>query len=415
MLDAAMEAFVKQLSPQSVASARSRRALASPRVVNIADLRGSARARLPKIVFDYLDGGAEDEVTLRENERAFGEVTFRPRLPVAEYRCDMRARVLSSDISFPALLAPVGYSRLMHAGGEVAASRAAGAAGTIYILSTISGYKLEDVKAASSGPVWYQLYLLGGREAGEAVIERARVAGFSALVVTIDTPVAGMRERDFRNGMKELLGPNLLAKIPFLPQLLSHPRWLASFLLDGGVPNLPNVVIPGQGPMPLIDVGAALARTAVTWKDLEWIRKAWPGPIVIKGVLTSEDAKRAVDEGAAAVSVSNHGGRQLDGAPASLRALPEIVAAVNGRAEVLMDGGVRRGSDIVKAICLGARAVLVGRAYAYGLAAAGGAGVARALEILRADLERTLRLLGCPSVTALDRSYVNVSPNWPAG
>src|SRR5713226_7103434 len=386
--------------------------VASPRVVNIEDLRTLARARLPKIVFDYLDGGAEDEVTLQENQRAFNAVTFRPRLAVPTYQCDLRTRVLGSEVSFPALLAPVGYSRLMHAAGEVAASRAAGAAGTIYILSTISGHPLEDVKAASSGPVWFQLYLLGGREAGEDVIERARAACYSALVVTIDTAVAGMRERDFRNGMKELLGPKLLVKIPFLPQLLARPRWLASFLRDGRVATLPNIVIPGQGPMPLIDVGAALARTAITWKDLEWIRKAWPGPIVIKGVLTAEDAKRAVDEGAAVVSVSNHGGRQLDGAPASLRVLPEIVAAVNGRAEVLMDGGVRRGGDVVKALCLGARAVLVGRAYAYGLAAAGEAGVARALDILRADVERTVTLLGCPSVAALDRSYVEVPAHW---
>jgi L-lactate dehydrogenase (cytochrome) len=296
----------------------------------------------------------------------------------------------------------------MHPGGEVTAARAAGAAGTIYILSTISGHRLEDVKAASSGPVWYQLYLTGGREAAEAAIERARVVGFSALVVTIDTPVAGMRERDFRNGTKELLSDNLMAKVPFLPQLLTRPAWLSSFLLDGGVPKLPNIVIPGRGSMSLIDASAALA-SAVTWEDLRWIRGIWPGPIIIKGVLTGDDARRAIDEGAAAVVVSNHGGRQLDGVPATLRALPEIVTAVNGRAEVLMDGGIRRGSDIIKAICLGARAVLVGRAYAYGLAAGGDAGVARALEILRADLERTLKLLGCTSISALDRSYVDVS------
>src|SRR5713101_1924179 len=303
------------------------RALASPRVVNIDDLRTLAWRRLPKVVFDYLDGGAEAEFTLRENQRAFQGVTFRPRNAVAIPECDQRVRVLGLDLAFPALLAPVGYSRMMHPGGEVAASRAAGAAGTVYILSTISGHRLEDVKAASSGPVWYQLYLVGGRETAEGAVERARLAGFSALVVTIDAPVAGMRERDFRNGMKELLGGSLLAKIPFLPQLLVRPGWLTEFLLDGGVPKLPNIVIPGQGPMPLIDVGAALARTAVTWEDLQWIRKVWPGPIVIKGVLTGEDARRAVDEGAVAVSVSNHGGRQLDGAPASLRALPEVVAA----------------------------------------------------------------------------------------
>ena len=390
------------------------RAVASPRVVNIEDFRPLARRRLPKAVFDYLDGGAEGEVTLRENCRAFHDVTFRPRHAVAVPHCDLRTRVLGFDLSFPALLAPVGYSRLMHPGGEVAAARAAGAAGTAYILSTISGHPLEDVKAASSGHVFYQLYLIGGRGAAEAAIERARVAGFSALVVTIDTPVSGMRERDFRNGMKELISGGPLEKLPFLPQVLARPGWLISFLLDGGLRPLPNVVIPGQGPMPLVDVTVALSRTTVTWEDLRWIHDLWRGPVVIKGVLTGDDAQRAIDEGAAAVVVSNHGGRQLDCVPAGLRALPEVVAAVNGRIEVLMDGGIRRGTDIVKALCLGARAVLCGRAYAYGLAAAGEAGVARALEILRTDVERTLKLLGCPSIAALDRSYVNVPSGWEA-
>ena len=268
------------------------------------------------------------------------------------------------------------------------------------------------MKAGSSGPVFYQLYLMGGREASEASIERARAAGFSALIVTIDTAVAGMRERDFRNGMKELVSGGLLAKAPFLAELLRHPGWLVGFLRDGGLRALPNVVIPGQGPMTLVDISAALARAAVTWADLRWIREHWRGPIVVKGVLTGDDARRAIDEGAAAVVVSNHGGRQLDCVPASLRALPEVVEAVNGQVEVLMDGGIRRGTDIVKAICLGARAVLCGRAYAYGLAAAGEAGVVRAIEILRTDVERTLRLLGCPSITALDRSYVNVPKSW---
>lgn len=388
--------------------------MASPHVVSIEDFRPLAQRRVPKAVFDYLDGGAEGEVTLRENCRAFQDVTFRPRHAVAVPHCDLSTRVLGLDFGLPVLLAPVGYSRLMHPGGEVAAARAAGAAGTAYILSTISGHRLEDVKAASPGHVFYQLYLMGGRGAAEAAIERARGAGFSALVVTIDTAVSGMRERDFRNGMKELISGGLLAKIPFLPQVLSRPGWLLSFLLDGGLPSLPNVAIPGEGPMPLVDVNAALASSTVTWGDLQWIRELWRGPVVIKGVLTGDDARRAIDEGAAAVVVSNHGGRQLDCVPASLRALPEVVAAVNGRIEVLMDGGIRRGSDIVKAICLGARAVLCGRAYAYGLAAAGEAGVTRALEILRADIERTLKLLGCPSVSVLDRTYVNVPSSWQA-
>jgi isopentenyl diphosphate isomerase/L-lactate dehydrogenase-like FMN-dependent dehydrogenase len=394
-------------------TARSR-ALNSSQIVNIEDLRRLARQRVPKPVFDYLDGGAEGELTLAENCRVFRDVIFRPRGAVDIGACDLKTRVLGHEISFPVMLAPVGYSRLMHPDGEVAAAHAAGEAGTGYILSTISGHKLEDVKAASSGPVWYQLYLMGGREAAEGALERARLAGFSALVVTVDTPVAGMRERDPRNGLSDLVNPSLLAKIPYLPELLAHPGWLASFLMDGGMPKLENIVMPGQGPMPLVDIAAALAQAAVTWKDLRWIRELWSGPIVIKGILIGDDARRAVDEDAAAVVVSNHGGRQLDSVSSTLRALPEVVAAAGGRIEVLMDGGVRRGSDVVKALCLGARAVLVGRAYAYGLAAAGEPGVARAIKILHSGVERTLRLLGCPSASSLDRSYVETPSSWNA-
>jgi isopentenyl diphosphate isomerase/L-lactate dehydrogenase-like FMN-dependent dehydrogenase len=382
------------------------------KVVNIEDLRRLAHERLPNAVFDYLDGGAEAEQTLQENCRAFREVLFRPRGAVAVGDCDLKARVLEHELAFPAMLAPVGYSRLMHPEGEIAAARAAGEAGTGYILSTISGHRLEDVRAATKGPVWYQLYLLGGREAAENALDRARRAGFAALVITVDTPVAGMRERDPRNGMKELVGSSILAKIPYVPNILAHPGWLLGFLLDGGMPRLENIVIPGQGPMKLVDVTAALAEATVTWEDLKWIRQQWKGPIVVKGILIGEDGRRAVDEGAAAVVVSNHGGRQLDSVSPSLRALPEVVAAVRGQIPVLMDGGVRRGADIGKALCLGACAVLIGRAYAYGLAAAGPPGVARALQILRTDFERTLRLLGCPSASALDRSYVQTPLAW---
>jgi isopentenyl diphosphate isomerase/L-lactate dehydrogenase-like FMN-dependent dehydrogenase len=391
---------------------RSERSVASPHVVCISDFRAIAERRVPRSVFDYLDGGAEGEVTLRENCRVYEDVTFRPRHAVAFADCNLRTRVLGFDLALPFLLAPVGYSRLMHPDGEAGAARAAGKAGTAYILSTISGHKLENVKAASTGPVFYQLYLMGGRGAAEAAIERARIAGFSALVVTIDTPVSGIRERDFRNGMKELVSGTAFEKIRYLPQVLSRPRWLAGFLRDGGIPLLPNVVVPGRGPMPLVGITAALAESAVTWSDLTWIREAWRGPIVVKGVLTGDDARRAVDAGAAAISVSNHGGRQLDCVQSSLRALPEVVKAVHGQTEILLDGGIRRGTDIVKALCLGARAVLCGRAYAYGLAAAGEAGVNRAIEILRTDLDRTLRLLGCVSVAELDRSYVNVPQSW---
>ena len=388
------------------------RSVEPPRALNIEDLRRKAKRRLPRVVFDYIDGGAEDEWTLRANCRAFEAVTLRPRCAVATPVCDLRATVLSTSVSMPLILAPVGSCRLMYPRGEEAVGRAAGEAGILCTLSTLSGCRLEDVAAASGGAVWYQLYLVGGRECALGVIERARKAGFSALVVTIDTPVAGFRERDLRNGAKELLSGNIGAMLPFVNQLLVRPGWLTAFLADGGLMKFENVVIPGKGPMLYADVTAALEQSVATWDDLKWIREAWSGPIVIKGIHTAEDARRAVDMGADALVVSNHGGRQLDGVAPTLRVLPEVVAAVGDRIEVLLDGGIRRGSDIAKALCLGARAVMIGRAYAYGLGAAGGAGVARAIEILRSDLLRTLRLLGCASVAELDESYVNVPRDW---
>jgi len=391
------------------------RSVQSPRVLNIEDLRRVAKRQLPRVVFDYIDGGAEDERTSRANCRAFEEVTFRPRCAVATPACDLRVSVLGQSLSMPLILAPVGSSRLMYPRGEEAAAAAAGEAGIAYTLSTLSGCRLEDVAAASKGTVWYQVYLVGGRDCALSAIERAKAAGYSALVVTIDTAVAGMRERDLRNGAKELLGDRFGSKLPFVSQLLTRPGWLARFLADGGLMKFQNVVIPGQGPMLYADVTAALGDAVVTWDDLKWIQQAWGGPIVIKGVHTADDARHAVDVGAKALVVSNHGGRQLDGVAPTLRVLPEVVATVGDQIEVLVDGGIRRGSDIVKALCLGARAVMAGRAYAYGLGAAGGAGVARAIEILRADLIRTLKLLGCPSLAELDQSYIDVPAGWPTG
>jgi L-lactate dehydrogenase (cytochrome) len=393
---------------------RNRRSVEPPRVLNIEDLRRRAKRRLPRVVFDYIDGGAEDESTLRANCRAFDAVTFRPRCAVATPVCDLRRTVLGTSVSMPLILAPVGSCRLMFPRGEEAVARAAGDAGIICTLSTLSGCRLEDVATASGGPVWYQLYLVGGRDCALGGIERARKAGFSALVVTIDTPVAGFRERDLRNGAKELLAGKLGPMLPFVNQLVVRPNWLAAFLADGGLMKFENVVIPGKGPMPYADVTAALEESVVTWNDLKWIREAWNGPIVIKGVHTAEDARRAVDVGAQALVVSNHGGRQLAGVAPTLRVLPEVVSAVGDRIEILLDGGIRRGSDIVKALCLGARAVMAGRAYAYGLGAAGGAGVSRAIDIFRADLVRTLKLLGSPSIAELDRTYVDVPQDWLA-
>jgi isopentenyl diphosphate isomerase/L-lactate dehydrogenase-like FMN-dependent dehydrogenase len=378
-------------------------------IFTIEDLRRRAQSRLPRVLFDYIDGGADGEVTLRENCAVFDRVRFLPRNAAAMGTCDLRTSVLGTPVELPFLLAPVGSSRMFFPRGECVAVAQAGAAGTGYILSTLSGCRLEEVKAASSGPVWYQLYLIGGREAATAAIQRARAAGFSALVVTIDTAVAGQRERDLRNGGRELLSGEPLKMLPHVGQLLARPAWLLGYLRDGGMMKFPNVVIPGEGPMAYEDVGAALERSTVTWRDIAWIRAAWQGPIVVKGVLGAEDARRALDAGADAIVVSNHGGRQLDCVVPTLLALPEVIDAVAGRAEVYLDGGIRRGSDVVKAIALGARAVFVGRAYAYGLGAAGGPGVGKAIEILRSGIVRTLRLLGCLDVNVLDHSYVELS------
>jgi isopentenyl diphosphate isomerase/L-lactate dehydrogenase-like FMN-dependent dehydrogenase len=382
--------------------------LHSSGVVNIADLRRLAERRLPRVVFDYIDGGADAERTLRENCLAFDRVTLRPRGAVAFTAVDLRTTVLGQTFELPFLLAPVGSSRMFYPRGEECAAAAAGDAGTGYILSTMSGCRLEAVKAATRHAAWYQLYLVGGREVAERGIKRARDAGFSVLVVTVDTPVAGMRERDLRNGTTELLSGNPFAMVPHIGQLLARPRWLMGFLRDGGLMEFPNVVLSDGRPMKYESVGPALAQSVVSWRDLDWIRQIWRGPVAVKGILTGDDARRAADAGANAVIVSNHGGRQLDGVAASLHALPEVVAASSGRLEVLMDGGIRRGSDVVKAICLGAKAVLVGRAYAYGLGAAGQAGVARAIEILRADIVRTLALLGVGSISGLDETLIEI-------
>lgn len=375
------------------------------RAITIADLRLAAKRRLPRAVFDYIDGGADAEWTMRENSRVFDDVLFRPRSAVATMSCDLRTTVLGETIELPLILAPVGSSRMFYPRGEEVAARAAGEAGTIYTLSTLSGCEVRDVKAATRGPLWYQLYVIGGRDVALAAIERAKNAGAAALVVTIDTPVAGMRERDLRNGVKELVAGTPIEMFPHTFQFLARPRWLAAYLRDGGLMKFPNIVLK-EGPMPYADVGAALEQAMVCWDDFDWIRKAWPGPIIAKGVHTADDARQAIDRGCSAVVVSNHGGRQLDGVAPTLRVLPEVIEAVNDQIEVLFDSGIRRGSDIVKALCLGARAVLVGRAYAYGLGAAGPAGVTRAIDILRADIIRTMKLLGCASVAQLDESFV---------
>ncbi len=383
----------------------------SPAVVNIEDLRRIAKRRLPRMVFDYIDSGADREQTLSQNCQAYKEILFRPRCAVASPACDLKVSVIDQDFNLPFILAPVGSSRMFYPQGEVVAASEAGNVGTGYTLSTLSGCKLEDVKKATNSPAWYQLYLLGGKDIALKTIARAKTAGFSAIVVTIDTPVSGLRERDLRNGTKELLSRNPLKMWPYLPQMLSKPCWLSQWLADGGLMSFPNVELE-DGPMGYTEIGPALEASVVTWDDLSWIKEAWGGKIIVKGVHIGEDARKAIEFGADAIVVSNHGARQLDSVSPTIRVLPEIVKAVNGEIDVLLDGGIRRGSDIIKALCLGAKSVLIGRAYAYGLGAAGAAGVARSIEILRTDVVRTMKLLGCDSVSKLDRSLVTIPDSW---
>lgn len=383
-----------------------------PTIASIADMRKRAKARLPRMVFDYIDGGAADELTMRDNERVYSEIKLKPRSAVSVPAVDLRTTVLGAEWSLPFGLAPVGSSRMFWPRGEALAAAAAGEAGTSYTLSTLSGTRLEEVKAATSGPAWYQLYLAGGRDVARRAIARAAAAGFSALVVTIDTNVAGNRERDVRNGTKQLLSRDPLTMLPHVGQIITRPSWLLDFFRDGGLMSFPNVVLP-SGPMGYGDIGQQLGESAVSWDDFDWISEAWGGPIVVKGVHTAEEARKAADLGASAVVVSNHGGRQLDGVPGTLRVLPEVLGAVGDRVEVLLDGGIRRGSDIVKALALGAHAVLVGRAYAYGLAAGGQAGVARSISILREELILTMKLLGCGSLAELGPDYLRLPAGWP--
>ena len=363
------------------------------------------------MVFDYIDSGADREQTLDQNCSAYKEIFFRPRCAVSTPTCDLSISVLGQGFELPFMLGPVGSSRMFYPQGEVVAAREAGLAGTGYTLSTLSGCKLEAVKAATTSPAWYQLYLLGGREVALKTISRAKAAGFSAIVVTIDTPVSGLRERDVRNGTKELLSQNILQMLPYLSQILVKPCWLTQWLSDGGLMSFPNVELE-SGPMQYTEIGPALEQSVVTWEDLEWIREAWGGKIVVKGIHTAEDTKKAISMGVDAIVVSNHGARQLDSVAPTIRVLPEIVKAAGSDVEVLIDGGIRRGGDIVKAFCLGAKGVLIGRAYAYGLAALGGKGVAKAIDILKTDIIRTMKLLGCESFKNLDRSYVEIPKSW---
>lgn len=376
------------------------------RLLTIEDLEQRANRRLPRMIADFLNGGAEDERTIDWNRRAFAETSFRPRVLVDVSERDLSTTVCGERLALPVVLAPTGLARLVHHEGEMAAARAATAAGSLLVVSSASSFPLESLSNAVDGPMWFQLYPWGDRGLTGGLIDRAERAGYRALCVTVDVPAVGGRERDIRNGFTvppRVRPANVL-------DVARHPRWLLG-LARGGRITLENLVGlpggPGDDALSLARyINEELLNPANDWEELAWIRERWSRPLLVKGVLTAEDARRAVAHGVDGIVISNHGGRQLDGAPATLDVLPEILEATEGEIDVLIDGGIRRGSDVVKAIATGAKACLVGRPFWYGLACGGEDGVTRMFEILRTEIDRTLALIGCPRVDKLDPTYL---------
>ncbi len=373
-----------------------------------------ARKRLPRTLAT-LACGTGNGITGSENTRIFDDVFFRPRAATVFEERDLTTSVLGTEISMPVLLACPGGGRMFHPQGEKATAAAAGRAGTINVVAMGPGHSIEEVAAAASGPLWKQLYMSRGRDGAEEVIDRAKSAGYQALVVTVDVPHPPPRAAlDSRINLANL--------VKFGPEAIVRPRWLTGFLNDRLKAQRTEHLTDNErlgtfsagGPALYLRTGTFQNKLAATWDDFGWLGELWEGPIVVKGILSGDDARRAVDVGAAAVIVSNHyGGGTLDSFPSTLRMLPEVVAAVDGDCEVLLDSGIRSGAHVVKAVALGARAVLIGRAYLWGLAAAGEAGVDRILEIFRDQIDHTLAGVGCASVRALDPSYVEIPPDWP--
>jgi L-lactate dehydrogenase (cytochrome) len=367
------------------------------RVVDVADLRALARRRLPAGVFDYVDGAAEGEATAKRNTEAFDRVEFRPRVLRDVSNVDLRTTLLGDELSMPIVLAPTGFTRMLDAEGEVAVARAAGRARIPYCLSSLATRSIEEVARTSSGPLWFQVYMWRDRGLVRELVERASTAGCKALILTVDTPVLGRRDRDVRRGF--LLPPALQPGT--LLDGLRHPRWTWHLLTSEPI-RFANVagrsVGDGREAVALAEYVKEQFDPAVTWADIDWLRGIWDGPILLKGIQGVADAMRAADVGVDALAVSNHGGRQLDGAPVPLEILPSVADAVGGATAILCDGGVRRGTDVIKAIALGADAVMLGRAYLYGLGAAGEAGVDHVLNLFEADMLRTLALCGVASI-----------------
>lgn len=379
--------------------------------LNVDDFRSLAKKRLPRMVFDYLDGGAGDEKTIARNRDAFDDFMLLPRTLRDVDDIDLSTTVMGQKIDIPLILAPTGLTRLFHHQGERLVAPAAARAGTIYGLSTLSSTSLEEVAALSSGPKWFQVYVWRDRGIVREFIQRSRDAGYQALCLTVDANIPGNRERDIRHGMTVPPSPTFKSAL----EMLSHPRWLYHYLTSPPF-EMANVATspsssPGataKGDQTLMDYVSSQFDKSVTWEDAAWMIKEWGGPFAIKGIMCAEDARRAVDVGASAIVVSNHGGRQLDHLPSTIEMLSEIVEAVAGRAEVIIDSGIRRGTDILTALALGATACMIGRPYLYALAAGGERGIDRLMTLLRAELERDMALLGCKRISDLTPDLIRV-------
>ena len=367
--------------------------------INIDDLRDRARRRLPRMFFDYLDSGAFGEVTLRRNRSDLEALELRQRVMVDVSRRDLSATVLGRKLALPLMLAPIGFCGMMAPDGEIAAARAAQATGIHLCNSTFAINGLAATAAAAGFAPDFQLYVFKDRAFTESMVAKAREVGSNALFLTVDTAVAGLRERDTRNGFRTSARLGLRP----LTDMMLHPRWCAS-VVRRWPPQLGNVAGHPKFGGGLMQQASSLARevdSSLQWSDLPWLRDLWPGKLVLKGIMTPEDARRAADHGADAIVVSNHGGRQLDGARSTISALPDIAAAVGDRIEILLDSGIRRGSDIVKAVALGANGVLIGRAYMYGLAAHGEAGAVAAIRLLAAEMEISMAFMGVRTIAEL--------------
>jgi L-lactate dehydrogenase (cytochrome) len=380
------------------------------RAPTVADVRELARRRLPKMAFDFVDGGAGTEITLRANESDLAEVILRPRSLVDVAEQSLTTTVAGQQLPLPLLLAPCGLVRVVGGDGELAAVRAAGKAGVIYTISTASSWSIEEIAAEATGPLWFQLYMWRSRDVIGTLVRRAKESGCQALVVTVDVVVNAKRPRDHRNGMS--IPPQVTLRNA--TGALRHPAWFASLLRGPpiGFRNLQGIA-EGSSAMSHQDyVNTQLANVSATWDDIAWLRRQWDGPLFVKGITTVEDARASLAAGADGVFVSNHGGRQLDGVSSSIRALPAIVDAVGNDLDVILDSGIRSGGDVVKAVAVGAKAVAVGRSWVWGAAAAGDRGVEHVLNLYRNEIREVLTLLGCPHVTDLDRSYVTFPAQW---